>query len=355
MPAPSLLTMAQHAAIRNVGSITDFSDLPYHAVEPILRRIDNPQQLREVEVNCPHIAESSGPLWQEFIKRDVSNAEKKMLYPKDPKSWWKVHKKMLKQEQAEKADAEEGLRRAMMGIQEAKGTNETKIVDKVISHGQKKKSGFFDGVINSGGSRSAGPLPWNAKTGKDAFGAMQRATASKQSVFKPTTRHTIPDPKSQIKVAPRSMTMEYSNPGNDAVKKAAAEAKKYAESGCQRQRVFAPKSALSKTEMAFRTEEMKLQLERERRLRSLTNSGAKAPTHTTQQKVTVPRTSASASQRTSAPPARANREVEFSPSPPRTSQQAKQPTEQKQAAAPATIKRKRPVADPFLSAKRSRP
>ena len=85
MPAPSLSAMAQNAAVKNISSITDVADLPYHAVEPILRRIDNPAQLREIEVACPHIAENSGPLWQELIKRDVSNAERKMLYPKDPK------------------------------------------------------------------------------------------------------------------------------------------------------------------------------------------------------------------------------------------------------------------------------
>lgn len=357
MPAPSLSAMAQNAAIRNISSITDISDLPYHAVEPILRRIDNPQQLREVEVNCPHIAESSGPLWNAFIKRDVSNSDRKMIYPKDPRSWWKVYRKMVRQEEAEKAEAEEGLKRAMMGLQEAKGSNETKIVNKVMTQGQKKKTGFFDGVMHSGGGGGSKAMLWNAKNGRDAFGAMQRATASKQSVFKPITRHTIPDAKSQIRVAPKSMAMEYSNPGNEAVLKAAAEQKKAAGLQPQRQRIFTPKSSLGKTEMAFRNEEMKEQLEKERRLRALTNPAARSAMYPAAVSSTT-QTASSSSQRPSAAVSRptgaqAKRatEASLSPSPPRSNSPAKQPTQQK----PAPVKRKRPAVDPFLSAKRGRP
>ncbi|KAM0714335.1 hypothetical protein Q7P37_010122 [Cladosporium fusiforme] len=352
MPAPTLSAMAQNAAIRNISSITDIADLPYHAVEPILRRIDNPQQLREVEINCPHIAESSGPLWNAFIKRDVSNADRKMIYPKDPRSWWKVYRKMVKQEESEKADAEEALKRAMMGLQEAKGSSETKIVNKVMAQGQKKKTGFFDGVMHSGSGGGSKAMLWNAKNGRDALGAMQRATSSKQSVFKPVTRHTIPDAKAQIRVAPKSM--QYSNAGNEAVLRAAAEAKRVAGQQSQRQRIFTPKSSLGKTELAFRTEEMKEQLERERRLRSLTNPTSRAAMHP----VPAPTTSSTTSQRPSASTARSTgsqagrpTQASLSPSPPRTRSPATQPAQQK----PAAVKRKRPAVDPFLSTKRSRP
>lgn len=259
---------------------------------------------------------------------------------------------MVKQEEAEKAEAEEGLKRAMMGLQEAKGTNETKIVNKVMTQGQKKKTGFFDGVMHSGSGGGSKAMLWNAKNGRDALGAMQRATASKQSVFKPVTRHTIPDAKSQIRAAPKSMVMEYSNPGNEAVLKAAAEAKKVAGQQPQRQRIFTPKSSLGRTEAAFRNEEMKEQLERERRLRELTKPASRAAMHP------APAPAAGSSQRSSAATARSTggqtrrpTATSPSPSPPRESSPAKQPTQQK----PAPVKRKRPAVDPFLSAKRSRP
>lgn len=351
--------MAQHAAIRNIASITDIADLPYHAVEPILRRIDNPQQLREIEINCPHVADHSKLLWQEFIKRDVSNADQKMLYPKDPRSWHKVYRKMLKQEEAEKAEAEEGLKRAMMGLQEAKGSKETKIVNKVMEHGQKKRTGFFDGVMHTGsGGGSRAPLLWNAKTGRDAFGAMQRATANKASAFKPMTRRAIPDPKSQIKVAPKSMVMEYSNPGNEAVRRAAAEAKKYAEPQSQNARIFTSRSRVGKTEQAFRNEDMKEQLEKERRLRALTNPVAKAAMHPAPASSSAgsgARASTTSSQRSSVSPTKSAPKATSSLAPSNGFVQAKQSVQQKPAAAPAPVKRKRPTVDPFLSVKRSRP
>jgi elongin-A len=362
MPVPSLSAMAQNAAIKNISSITDVADLPYHAVEPILRRIDNPAQLREIEVACPHIAENSGPLWQELIKRDVSNAEKKMLYPKDPKNWWKIYRKMCNQEAEDKAAAEEGLKQAMMGLREAKGSKETTFVHKVYSLGAKKKTGFFDGVKHGGGGRA--PMVWNAKTGRDALSAMQRATASKVKVFKPTSRHYVPDAKSQIKVAPRSMIVD--NSGQEAVKRAAAEAKKYAESSSQRPVMFTPMGTASKAEQAFRNEEMKAQLERERRLRALT-----APARPTTNPTPVARTESPArptanrtvrptatTQRTSVPQAsapirRAAPAVDFPPSPPSSS--ANRSSQGSQPQKPTAVKRKRPAADPFLSAKRGRP
>ena len=363
MPAPSLSAMAQNAAIRNISSITDVADLPYHAVEPILRRIDNPAQLREVEIACPHIAESSGPLWRELIKRDVSNAEKKMLYPKDPKNWWKIYRKMCKQEAEDKAAAEEGLKQAMMGLQEAKGSKETTFVHKVYALGAKKKTGFFDGVKHGGGGGKA-PMLWNAKTGRDALSAMQRATASKVKVFKPTSRHYVPDAKSQIKVAPRSMIVD--NSGQEAVKRAAAEAKKYAEPSSQRPVVFTPMGTASKAEQAFRNEEMKAQLERERRLRALTAparpSTTPAPVARTESpaRPAPPRTvrPTATTQRAlvpqaSAPVRRAAAEVDFPLSPPSSS--AKRSSQGSQPQKPTAVKRKRPAADPFLSAKRGRP
>lgn len=347
MPAPSLSAMAQNAAIRNIGSITDIADLPYHAVEPILRRIDNPQQLRDIEVACPHIAENSGPIWQEFIKRDVSKGESKMLYPKDPKNWWKVYRKMVKQEAADKEAAEEGLKQAMMGLQEAKGAKQTEYVPKVFSLGQKKKTGFFDGVRHGGGGGGKAPMLWNAKTGRDAFGAMQRATASKVKVFKPGTRHYIPDAKSQIKVAPKSMIAD--NSGQEAVRRAAAEAKKYAEPSSQRPLAFVPMSTASKAEQAFRNEDAKAQFEKERRLRALT---ARSGTQSAPSPGQARSTTAAGTQRTTAQAApKRHAEATFSPSPPPSSAANNSSQPQK----PAPVKRKRPAADPFLSAKRSRP
>jgi elongin-A len=361
MPAPSLMAMAQNAAIRNISSITDVADLPYHAVAPILSRIDNPQQLREVEVSCPHIAESSGPLWQALIKRDVSNAESKMVYPKDPKNWWKVYRKMIKQEAADKASAEEALKAAMNGLKSAKSGKETTFVPKVFALGQKKTSGFFDGVRQGGregGGSSKAPMLWNAKTGRDAFGAMQRATASKVKIFKPgpNRNHYVPDGKSQIRAAPKSMIQD--NSGQEAVLRAAAEAKKYAEPKTHRPQTFTPMAATSKAEQAFRNEEIKAQHERERRLRSLTASTTRPAMHPapqTHQARSTTATASSSSQRsssTAATSAPSKRLASLSPSPPASSSTLKSSQSSQQPRPAVPPKRKRPAAGAFLPSKR---
>lgn len=367
MPASSLASMAQNAAIRNIASITDIAELPYHAVEPILRRIDNPTQLREIEVACPHIAEHSGALWQELIKRDVPNAERKMLYPKDPRSWWKVYRKMCKQEAADKLAAEENLKQAMLGLKEAKGNKETTFVPKVYALGPTKKVGFFDGVAHTPETRA--PSIWNAKTGRDAVVAMQRASASKGKVFQAKTRHYVPAVKDQIKVAPRSMIVD--NSGQEAVKRAAAEAKKYAEpTTSQRPRMFAaPLSSMSKAEQAFKNEEIKARFERENRLRQFTKPTARPAMYPSPspvaQTAAPPKNLPSSSRSTAvprrdpapnpaAPAKRAREEVTFSPSPPRSSGAANSASQSSQPQKPTMVKRKRPTADPFLSTKRSR-
>ena len=359
MPAPSLMAMAQNAAIRNIMSINDIADLPYHAVEPILRRVDNPQQLRDIEVTCPQIAEHSGPLWQELIKRDVSNGASKMLYPKDPKNWWKVYRKMVKQESADKAAAEETLRAAMNGLKDAKSHKETTYVPKVFALGAKKKSGFFDGVRQGGGGGSSkAPMLWNAKTGRDAFGAMQRATASKVRIFKPGTRHYVPDGKSQIRAAPKSMIRD--NSGQEAVLRAAAEAKKYAEPTSSRHNnkpFSTPLAATSKAEQAFRNEETKAQLERESRLRALTGAppAARPAMHPQpQSRTATPAATGSQRSSTSTPTAAPKRpQASLSPSPPTSAPRASsQSSSQNPPQKPALVKRKRPAADPFLSVKK---
>ena len=368
MPAPSLSAMAQNAAIRNIANITDIADLPYHCVEPILRRIDNPTQLHEIEVACPHVAEHTGPLWQVLIKRDVVNAESKMLYPKDPRSWWKVYRKMCKQEAADKQAAEDSLKRAMQGLKEAKGNKETTFVAKNLEQSQKKKSGFFDGVAHMGNKKPT-PMLWNAKNGRDAFGAMQRASADKVRGFRTGPRTYIPNASSQILVPPKSMVVN--NAAQEAVKRAAAEAKKYAERSTLRARTIPSLSVANRTENMFKREEAKDQYEREQRLRALTAPKARPAMHPAPAPAPVARTAsppkneASSSRPVSvprrnpapapiSPPKRAREEVTFPPSPTSSSSAANKPSQASQPQRPTLVKRKRPAADPFVSTKKSR-
>lgn len=343
--------MAQRAAMRQITSVTDVADLPYRTVEPILRRIDNPAQLREIEKNCPQIAEQSGDLWQALIRRDVSNADQKMMYPKDPRSWWKVYRKMMKEEQAAKEEAEEQLRRAMQGIKEEKKGGETRIINAVLPTGKasKGRAQFIDGVRNTGTPR----IP-SEKT--DALKAIQRASAAaRANIFKPRVQPgkvRIPPARSQIRHTPKSMGLS-DEKISAAAARAAAEVRKYVEpkSELQRsQKVFAPQlGKKSAADRAIEEARWKAQQQREERLRALTGNATKPRPAATA-------TAASASTPATSPPAAAARlsPPKSTASPQRRAAPSPAPTGSP-APAPAGMKRKRPAADPFMPMKKGRP
>lgn len=104
MPPSSLVRMATRACIKNLRSITDVGEAPYQIVRAILLRIENPQQLRQIELASPQICGPDGEIWLEFIKRDVPNWDKKPYEPENPKKWYKTYKKLVIDSQKEVED-----------------------------------------------------------------------------------------------------------------------------------------------------------------------------------------------------------------------------------------------------------
>jgi elongin-A len=74
----SLYALAKRACIKNISSITDIGDIPYEHIRPILVRVENPQQLRNLEKTSPHLLSSTHELWAEIIKRGVENGAQKL-------------------------------------------------------------------------------------------------------------------------------------------------------------------------------------------------------------------------------------------------------------------------------------
>ncbi|CAD6576221.1 MAG: hypothetical protein ASARMPRED_007654 [Alectoria sarmentosa] len=96
--------MASRACIKNIRSITDVGDTPYRIVRSVLLRIENPEQLRKIELASPQICGQDGEIWLEFIKRDVPNWDKKPYEPENPKKWYKAYKKLVMDSQKEVED-----------------------------------------------------------------------------------------------------------------------------------------------------------------------------------------------------------------------------------------------------------
>ncbi|MCJ1359648.1 MAG: hypothetical protein MMC33_009650 [Icmadophila ericetorum] len=125
----SLYQLARNSCIKNIRSITDVGDVPYKLLRPVLLKLENPEQLYELEQNSPQIIGHDEELWRAFIKRDVENWEEKMIEPKNPQSWYKVYRKLQK-ENARRVDEDAAiLEAAMAGIKAEQAKRTTKVLD----------------------------------------------------------------------------------------------------------------------------------------------------------------------------------------------------------------------------------
>lgn len=270
MPASSLVAMAQRALARNI-SIYDDIYAPYELVRPVLKKVDNPDHLRRIEENSPHIAEFSAEIWKAFIARDIPRWEEKILEPKNPRSWGKVYRKLMRDEERRKTEDEQRLAATMNGIQAKKEANKANIVHAVIP--QSRSESRYESR-----SSSRRTQPWEkqsavergsvraAKTGKDVMTAIRRQTVNAQQqrgLMQAKPRNTA----SQIRQAPMSMVKAHTKPVPPPVRTGpimhAPPAK-----------VFTSRTGPTEQERALNQAIRNEQAEKERRLKALTTARA---------------------------------------------------------------------------------
>lgn len=128
MPADSLRAMATRVMNRNAHLLTDLGTLvPYSLVRPALMRIQDPEQLHQLELNSPQLIGETAELWMNFIKRDVPRWQDRRHEPANPKNWYKVYKKLMREVAKKALDAELELKNAMSSIQSVKEQNRVEI------------------------------------------------------------------------------------------------------------------------------------------------------------------------------------------------------------------------------------
>ncbi|KAI6811172.1 hypothetical protein KC340_g17499 [Hortaea werneckii] len=282
MPAPTLTSIAQRACVRALPNITDVSDIPYDLLRPVLKKIINPSHLREIEQNSPHIGDADAELWRSFIARDIPNWQEKIIEPKNPRSWWKVHRKLVREEERAKEEQEAQLAAAMSGIKQEKDANRAQYVQKVIPQGSSRGKAFIDGQPNPSVSTGWGgirvPSLKNAKRGPDALAAIRKQSsqaAKDKGIYKrqETFNRTMgpANGRSQIKAAPDWMIREKTKPApGPAVAPARAEA--HGRVGQQGQGVFTGKREPTARDRALDQAVRSSNAEREARLRALTGA-----------------------------------------------------------------------------------
>lgn len=186
MAPPTLVSMAQRNLIRNLAHLQDVGDAPYNVIKPALRKIVDPQQLRTIEIASPHIGDADAELWIAFVKRDIPNWKDKMVEPKNPRSWWKVYRKLYKEEQAAQEEQQKQLKEALMKEKAEKEGHQTNILGTVV-HQRFKQKAFLDGNVNtkagSIGIERVGSVANAKKNGKNIISAIRKAS-TKPSPFR---------------------------------------------------------------------------------------------------------------------------------------------------------------------------
>jgi elongin-A len=203
MPVPSLFDLAKQRLIKNIDLLNDIGDIPFTFLEPIIRHIQNPDQLQELEKNCPQVQGETGDIWRRFIKRDIPGWDKMPHQPRDPKNWHKVYRKLKKDAELEKKEQEELLKEEMRALQNDRAQNKTLIIDSKVGYGARSSRVFGLGSSSGWGSSGA-----PAKTGRVAMDKLKRGMFDykrerPRAAQMPT--HLLTQRKSQVKAAPARM------------------------------------------------------------------------------------------------------------------------------------------------------
>ncbi|KAF3010890.1 hypothetical protein E8E13_009690 [Curvularia kusanoi] len=168
MPAASLYELAKQRLIKNIDMLTDIGDIPFSFLEPVLRHIQNPTQLQELEENCPQIQGETKEIWKKYIRRDVPDWDKKQNTPRNDKNWSKVYRKLMRDAEKEKLDQENQLKEQMKALQAGRDVNKTVIMTTSKSYGR------TGGHWSTGSGRDYGRSAPPAKTGKVAMDKLKR-------------------------------------------------------------------------------------------------------------------------------------------------------------------------------------
>lgn len=134
MPGPKSLAELCIAVcqrhVAELSSVGNGDSLQYHHVRDILIRVTNPAQLREIELNSPHIQGETSELWQRLIKKEFpSESHEKNYAPKNPTKWYKIYERYADERRESQQQAEAELRAKFQGLQQKRDNNVSRIVD----------------------------------------------------------------------------------------------------------------------------------------------------------------------------------------------------------------------------------
>ncbi|RGP64519.1 rna polymerase ii transcription factor siii elongin subunit a [Fusarium sporotrichioides] len=227
MPAKSLMDIATAACLKNIRSIDSVGELLlYQTVRQILLKIDNPKQLRNIELNSPQIQGETGEVWLKIIKHEFPMEFKQKAYkPTNPTEWHRVYAKYKKDHQKALDESEAKLKNAFMGLQQDRAKTKTMIVDdrRLLPQGgrvgPKKPWGF--GARDPNGSTLAFTRGSRTKTnnGASVMRKVRRETKEIASIHGKLSRPTqASNAITKIRKAPAAMVNDYQRASQPAIR-----------------------------------------------------------------------------------------------------------------------------------------
>lgn len=201
--------MAARTATRSITDIMDFGTMPYEVAYHVLKNVKNPAQLHEIEENSPHIADADSELWRAFIIRDIPNWKEKMITPKNPRSWWKVYRKLMREEELIAAAQEEALRKQLVINTIKKSEQSITYVPQIVAYTPGKGDTLLDPEARLRAAAAGSRWDKKKKSGEKIVSALLRQTAEARSAkkpFQPThAGSSLEAAKRQISHAPATM------------------------------------------------------------------------------------------------------------------------------------------------------
>ncbi|MCJ1368509.1 hypothetical protein MMC16_007653 [Acarospora aff. strigata] len=270
MPALPLYHLARKACIKNIKSITDVGDIPYELIRPVLIKLENPHQLRDLEKASPQLCGADAEIWREFIKRDIPNWETKPHQPKNPKNWYKVYTKLRAENQAEVDKDADILKAAMDGIKTERAKHTSRVVDARTvpklprmggmraEGGRSRQStgGTASSALTFGSGSRTRPVTGKAVLEKARREAREMSLFSARKTLLATPTHKLNDKATQVRNAPQGLLAQHKKPVAPA----------YTNHTPKAPPIVAPRKSSSSTAAAAST----TAVERERRLKAFT-------------------------------------------------------------------------------------
>lgn len=86
---------------------------------------------KTLEDASPQLCGADEEIWIGFIKRDIPDWEEKILYPRNPKSWWKVYRKLTEDVEKEAQQDAAALKAKFSRIKQEKDKNKLQQLEEI--------------------------------------------------------------------------------------------------------------------------------------------------------------------------------------------------------------------------------